>query len=229
MLALCLDSSESSEEEKKPAARSSVPKQSNKGVKPNKSNVDKEKVMKLSYVAKTDCLIAGCKNPHEIKGYCRVHARDPNAPVPRDGKTKLTSSDFKQRSDNEYGLGADGAVKDPKDWAIRLSHTKSGMGLNKNIVHWQFVHQGEKHDVELLHSTFGGKRTIKVDGVTKVSEKKLIDNGSKYHLEAGSSSATHVLVSVELKPVGVSGVTYELYIDGRDYDHAKRHWLYSSD
>ena len=37
------------------------------------------------------------------------------------------------------------------------------------------------------------------------------------------------MIAVELKPVGVSGVTYELYVDARDYDSAKRYWLYHDD
>jgi Fas apoptotic inhibitory molecule (FAIM1) len=89
---------------------------------------------------------------------------------------------------------------------------------------------GDRHIVELAHSTFGGKRTIRVDGIVKISEKKVIDNGSKYHLEAaGSISSRSVMIVVEIKPVGVSGVTYELYVDGRDYDHAKRFWLHQDD
>ena len=132
--------------------------------------------------------------------------------------------------DPDRGHNPDGSLKNPRAWRIHLAHVKSGMGLNKNCVQWSFVHRGDMHVIELAHSTFGGKRTIRVDGIVKVTEKKVIDNGSKYHLEAlGSTKKGNVMVIVEIKPVGVSGVTYELYIDGRDYDHAKRYWLHQDD
>ena len=89
------------------------------------------------------------------------------------------SYDAAAEADADRGRNRDGSLKDPRLWRIRLQHTKSGMGLNKNLVTWTFVHKGERHIVELAHSTFGGKRTIRVDGIVKISEKKVMDNGSK--------------------------------------------------
>lgn len=128
-------------------------------------------------------------------------------------------------SSTVMGRNPDGTIKDKSYWRIFLNHTKSRMGFNKNHVTWRFVWKGIPHVVELIHSTLSGKRTIILDGITKISEKKMLDNGSKYHLDAGSKQ-TSVLLCVEITPVGVSGVSYECYIDGKDYDRAKQHWLY---
>lgn len=152
------------------------------------------------------------ENPRPKKG---------RAPVTRKARTRADSDD-----DGEVrGRRLDGTVKNTSNWAIKFAQTKSGMGLNKNCVQWAFESNGELHKVELFHSTFGGKRTIKIDGIVKVSEKKLVDNGSKYHADLPDGS----LLAVEIKPVGVSGNDYQLYIDNRDYDHAKRYWLTHDD
>ena len=148
-----------------------------------------------------------------------------------DGQQDDDEYDAAAERDADRGHNPDGSLKQPRLWRIRLQHTKSGMGLNKNLVTWTFVHKGERHIVELAHSTFGGKRTIRVDGIVKISEKKVMGGDSKYHLEATSvkHSSRSVMIAVELRPVGVSGVTYELYVDARDYDAAKRYWLYHDD
>jgi len=119
----------------------------------------------------------------------------------------------------------DGRPKKAKEWAIHLSRTKTSLGFNKYLIGWKFVHKGETHLVELYHSTFGGKRTVKVDGIVKISEKKFIDNGAKYRFECGSTKATTVRCAVEIEVAGVSGWSYECLIDGRDFAQAKKHWL----
>lgn len=144
------------------------------------------------------CCITGCAQPHVSQGYCQMHLKNPNAPITR--------------------------TKHPDMWQIHFSKTSTNMGFNKNAVVWKFWHKGECHEVELFHSTFGGKRTVKVNGVLVLTEKKLVDNGSKYKFEVGSTDLAHAIITVEIKVVGIS-FTYELYIQDRPFEEARAYWL----
>ena len=115
--------------------------------------------------------------------------------------------------------------KAPDQWSVQYTKSNTSLGLNKNVCYWHVVDKGQEFDVELFHSTLGGKRVIKINGQSKVNEKKVNDNGSRYNFGVGRDRRTSL--SVEIRPAGLVGHQYELYVNGRPYDEAKKFWLFN--
>lgn len=116
------------------------------------------------------------------------------------------------------------APKNAADWRIDFENTSTSLGMNKNIVVWNFVWKRVAHQVELHHSTFGGKRKVVVDGRVRVQEKKPFADQSRYDLRIGEGPLA-VNVGVQIKAAGLTAFTYELYVERYPYDQAQKFWL----
>lgn len=114
--------------------------------------------------------------------------------------------------------------KNPKDWRIDFENTSTSLGMNKNIVVWNFVWKRTPHQVELHHSTFGGKRKVIVDGRVRVQEKKPFADQSRYDLRIGEGPLA-VNIGVQIRAAGLTAFTYELYVERHPYDQAQKFWL----
>lgn len=115
--------------------------------------------------------------------------------------------------------------KSSDQWSIQYSKSQTSFGMNKNICYWHIIDKSQPYDIELFHSTLGGKRVIKINGQTRINEKKVNDTGSRYNFQLGRDKRTSI--SIELRVAGLIGHTYELFINGRPYDEAKKFWLYN--
>jgi len=123
-------------------------------------------------------------------------------------------------SDSSVGV----RPKSAKDWRIDFENTSTSLGMNKNVISWNFVWKRQVHLVELHHSTFGGKRKLIVDGRIRVQEKKPFADQSRYDLRIGDGPLS-CGVSVQIKAAGLTAFTYELYIERMPWDQAQKYWL----
>lgn len=114
---------------------------------------------------------------------------------------------------------------DYSDWVQQFTKTSTSLGMNKNCCYWRIIDLSQIFEIELFHSTLGGKRVIRINGQSKVNEKKMNDNGSRYNFMVGRDRRT--ALSIEIRPAGLVGHTYELYVNGRPYDEAKKFWLFN--
>lgn len=110
-------------------------------------------------------------------------------------------------------------------WTVQYTKSNTSLGMNKNICYWHIVDRGQEFDIELFHSTLGGKRVVKINGQAKINEKKVTDSGSRYNFMIGKDRRTSI--SVEIRPAGYIGHSYELFVNGRPYDEAKKFWLFN--
>lgn len=113
---------------------------------------------------------------------------------------------------------------------INYSRTSTRLGFTKNCMVWRVaVSSTDVTEIELFHSVMSGKRTIRINGDERVSEKKLSDKGSIYRFRLRSNDPNtgeeqQVVIGVEIKAVALS-FAYEVYVDGRPFDLAKESWI----
>jgi hypothetical protein len=75
---------------------------------------------------------------------------------------------------------------------------------------WTWNDDAERHVVEIEHSWFSGKRTLKVDGkIVETSGNKWWDTGSEHRFKAGSKDCVLRIRN------NWFGFNYELFVDGK--------------
>jgi len=156
---------------------------------------------------KLKCAVIGCKNRRLRRKYCALHL----------------NSEFDLEKDEDKSK-----EKNKDDWYVSRQQAKPSEGskgwFQKNVITWNFIYKGEKHQVVLRHSPVGGKRTIWVNGYQVYQEKAA--GSSKHPLSIGSSDATRVPCAVIIKQ-GMSGFEYDLEIRGGPFEDAREIWYNS--
>jgi len=118
--------------------------------------------------------------------------------------------------------------KDPDDWSVKYSKSKTSMGLDKIIASWKFRKFGRSYEIELSHSLISGKRTIKIDGVVRYSQKKFFDTGSRHPITLGHGNQ-RVTCNLMIAQETSMGFTYDLEVMGVSFQKAKMLWLRSDE
>jgi hypothetical protein len=118
--------------------------------------------------------------------------------------------------------------KSPDDWNFSLEHASTSLGLNKNIVTWEFIWKRKKNVIILYHSTFGGKRKLIVNGNTQLIEKTPFADKSRYSFKLGDTNSA-VNVIVYIKSIGLTAFEYDLQIERMDFPTAYKYWFQHTD
>ncbi len=140
-------------------------------------------------------------------------------------ETEKALQDFNQLPSRKLPLAPkEQPKKSPKDWYRNFENTSTSLGMNKNIITWEFVWKRQKHSIELHHSTFGGKRKILIDGRIHVQEKKPLADQSRYSLRIAQKQG-YVNVTILIQAAGLTDFSYELVIEKKPYLQALKYWL----